>query len=245
MNSIFSMTTILSLVFLEIILSIDNLIFISALVSGLHGRYKEIAKFIGLSVALVARIALLFGLNHLMVLDKVFYTINFIAMEVTYKEMIFIIGGIFLVYKGLGGVIAIAKNEEIGTEELQLNKANSKLKNFLVVVFKIIMIDFIFSLDSIMVALALTPSLGIVIVATLISMVTLLISTNILSKILIKFPSLKLLAMCFIVMLGLVFVLDGFEIHIDKSYMHSALLFAVIFEIFDIIRIKNLDIKKL
>lgn len=245
MHNIYNMTTILSLVFLEIILSIDNLIFISALVSGLHGIYKEIAKFIGLSVALIARIILLFGLNHLIVLDKVFYVIDFIHMEITYKELIFIIGGIFLIYKGLGEVIAIAKNEDLGAEQLQLDKENSKLKNFFLVIFKIIMIDFLFSLDSIMVAVALTPSLGIIIAATLISMITLCVSTNVLSKVLVKFPSIKLLAMCFIVMLGLVFVLDGFEIHIDKSYMHSALLFAVIFEIFDIIRIKNLDIKKL
>jgi predicted tellurium resistance membrane protein TerC len=242
MNSV-SMPSIIALIFLEIILSIDNLIFISTLMTSVDKRYREIVKIIGISLALIMRLSLLFVVNHLMAIDKTFFYIG--SMEITYKEFLFIIGGFFLIYKASGEARKIVMNEhEIhNTPKKLIANENSALKVFINSILQIIVVDLIFSIDSVIVAIALVNDMKIIIIATLVSMATLLVSTTFLSKILTKYPSLKLLAMAFIIAIGIVFVLDGFEVHVERSYIHVALVFALIFEIFDIIRLKNLDEK--
>jgi predicted tellurium resistance membrane protein TerC len=241
----FSTSSIISLIFLEIILSIDNLIFISMLVGKMDKKYREITKIIGLGVALTIRLCLFFSVNNLLSMDKSFFYIG--SMEITYREFIFIIGGLFLIYKSTGEAKQIVmnekKNEQISEQSFYANK--SPIKKFFFAILQIIIIDLIFSIDSVIVAIAISPNMHAMIIATLVSMATLLVSTNFLSKILIKYPSLKLLAMSFIIAIGIIFVLDGFEIHIERSYIHFALVFALIFECFDIIRIKNLDEKNI
>ncbi len=239
-----SASSIISLIFLEIILSIDNLIFISAVVAKMGKKYREPIKIIGLGAALSIRLFLFFTINALLSMDKSFFYLG--TMDITYKEFIFIIGGLFLVYKGAGDAKEIVMNEKKDEDPNTIAgesfyKTHSPIQKFFFGILQIIFIDLIFSIDSVIVAIAIAPSMSAMVIATLASMATLLVSTNFLAKILIKYPSLKLLAMAFIIAIGIIFVLDGFEIHIERSYVHFALIFALIFECFDIIRIKNLD----
>ena len=244
MINISNMQSFISLIFLEVILSIDNLIFISTLMTTVSLRYKEITKFIGLGLALAIRLTLLFFINNILNMDQSFFYI--LKMEFTYKECIFIIGGFFLIYKAGGEMRKIITNEKEIIKCVKGSACNIKspFKQFLIVICQIIFIDFIFSIDSVIVAIALVSDMKIIIIATLVSMATLLVSTNYLARTLVKYPSLKLLAMAFIVAIGVVFILDGFEIHVERSYIHVALFFALVFEIFDIIRIKNLNEEK-
>jgi predicted tellurium resistance membrane protein TerC len=204
-------------------------------------RYKEATKFIGLGLALAMRLGLLFFVNNILNMDQSFFYIG--KLEMTYKECLFIVGGFFLIYKAGGEMRKIVMNEKEAPNAPKkiLRPGGSAFKQFIITVIQIIFIDFIFSIDSVIVAIALVSDMKIIIIATLVSMATLLVSTNYLAKILIKYPSIKLLAMAFIVAIGIVFVLDGFEVHFDRSYIHVALFFALIFEIFDIMRIKNLN----
>lgn len=235
-----SISSLLSLIFLEIILSIDNLIFISSLITKVDKKYREITKIIGLGLALVIRLCLFFSINTLLNMDKSFFYLG--SMEITYREFIFIIGGLFLIYKATDEAKQIVTNETKETNEKNtIQKNHSSIKKFFRAILQVIVADLVFSIDSVIVAIAIAPDIKVMIIATLVSMATLLVSTNFLSKILIKYPSLKLLGMSFIIGIGIIFVLDGFEIHIERSYIHFALLFALIFECFDIIRIKNLN----
>jgi predicted tellurium resistance membrane protein TerC len=243
MNTI-PMTSIISLIFLEIILSIDNLVFISTLMANVDKKYRETIKVIGVSLALGLRFGLLFFVTHIMSMNGHFFNLG--SMDITYKEFLFIIGGFFLIYKAASEARKIIMNEiDIPAEKKVIETQGLSTKMiFIKSIFQIIFIDLIFSIDSVIVAVALVQDIKIIIFATLVSMATLLVSTNFLANILIKYPSLKLLAMAFIIAIGIVFVLDGFEIHIERAYIHFALFFSLIFEIFDIVRLKNINNEK-
>ncbi len=232
-------STLLSLIFLEIILSVDNLIFVSVISSNLDPKYQGLARFIGVSTALAMRLLLLFFVGALLKIDKVFFSIA--RLEITYKDIVFIAGGIFLLYKSIIEIIKLVKNiKEIKNNKIFYN-GNSPIKKFFVVVLQIIFIDLIFSVDAIIIAVAMSVDMKVIVIATLVSMATLLVSINFLSKILEKYPSIKLLAMVFIAALGVIFILNGLSIPVNKSYLHAALLFCLIFECLDIMRLKNLQ----
>ena len=239
-----SVSSLISLIFLEIILSIDNLIFISTLMSNVDKKYRETIKFIGIGFALAIRLGLLFVVTHIMSMNHAFFHLG--SIEITYKEFLFIVGGFFLIYKAASEAQKIVMNEIESNDKPRTIKTenSSAIKIFIFSVAQIIFIDLIFSIDSVIVAIALVPDIKVIIMATLVSMATLLVSTNFLAKILTKYPSLKLLAMAFIIAIGIVFVLDGFGIHIERGYIHVALFFSLIFEILDIMRLKNLNNEK-
>jgi predicted tellurium resistance membrane protein TerC len=250
------------LIFLEIILSIDNLIFLSSLVSKLNDKQAKIARLIGLSFAFFFRLILIFSINYFLDLEKeVFLIFNF---SINLKKLIFFFGGIFLIYKTIPEIYEILfPKEKIinnNNENSEKNFISSFFKKnivsiigdkykfyiaFFLIVLEIILIDFIFSIDSILVAIALAPNMKILIIAMFVSSLTLFFLINYLTKILIRFPSMKLLCMFFIIFIGLLFILESFDINISRSYIGVAFGFGIIFETFDIIRIHNLEKKSI
>ena len=235
------MVSLVSLIFLEMILSIDNLIFISLVTSTLPPSIRELAKFIGLGAALLIRLGLLFFLNTLTNLNHSLIKLPFI--DLTIKEFIFIAGGIFLVFKSIKEIRKIVWANDIHNLEERKPKfikgEEGFVGQFIKAIAEIIFVDFVFSLDSIIVAIALVGDIKTITIAMIVSCLSLFISINFISGILDKRPSLKLLATSFVCMIGIFFILDGFELHFDRGYLNSALLFALIFEILDIIRGDN------
>lgn len=241
-----SITSIVTLIFLEIILSIDNLIFIATISSKMKGRYKELTKIVGLSLAFGMRILLLMFMDFVFKIKATFIHLG--SIEITYKEFIFIAGGLLLIYKsGLESKkIILAEDENNHHDETQIIDAkNSEIKNFLYAIFQITFIDLIFSVDSVIVAIALVPDIKIVIFAVSISILTLFFSVNKLADTLDKYPNIRLLAMIFIIGVGALFILHGFEIYVSKNYLNVAFFFSIIFVICDIIRSRNTEKKSL
>jgi predicted tellurium resistance membrane protein TerC len=233
----------ITLIFLELILSIDNLIFISTLMLSVEKKYRLHIKIIGLSFAFAFRVLFLLLVNYLVKLNTTLFSL--MSLDFSYKEMLFLTGGLFLIYKSGKQVIKIVFNLKNMIEDKMQNiecidkKAEFNKKIFFTTICQIILIDCIFSLDSVIVAVALVPDVKLIILAVMFSMIFLLFSIDKISDLLSKYQNIRLLAMTFILVLGFVFVLNGFSIYISKSYINTALISCVIFSILDNLRIKN------
>lgn len=248
------MVSIFTLIFLEIILSIDNLVFLSSLTSKLSEKQGKIARFIGLCFALSFRFIFIFLIQYFFNLEKEIFKI--FNLHFNFRDLIFLFGGLFLIYKTIPEIFQILfpstkKNKESEDQSIFLKnfkKSSNSRKNFykifFIVILEIIFVDFIFSIDSVLVAIALSPSLNVLIVAMIISMLILFFSVSFLTKMLIKFPSMKLLCMFFIILIGFMFVLQSFGLEIPRSYINTAFIFGIVFETCDIIRINNLEKRK-
>jgi predicted tellurium resistance membrane protein TerC len=247
------MFSILTLIFLEIILSIDNLVFLSSQASSLSPERRKFARSVGLFFGFCFRLSFLFFIQSFFDLEK--KVLSFFGFfDFNFRELIFLFGGCFLIYKSIVEIWKIlypgGSSEDLMQNFHQENEGlfrffkRNKSKNhkiFFFVILEIIFIDFIFSIDSILVAIALAPDIKILALAMMISSSTLFFSVDFLAKMLLKFPSMKLLCMFFIILIGAFFILEAFQIHIPKSYINSAFIFGIIFETFDIIRINNLE----
>jgi predicted tellurium resistance membrane protein TerC len=202
---------------LEIILGIDNVIFIALLVQHLEKNLRKKARFIGLSLALIFRIIMLFCATWIMKLTKPLFTI--FSFDVSGRSLLLIIGGLFLVVKGALELIEMFKKDHQGPKE-------SKETKFFKIISQIIFIDVILSFDSIITAVALTNELSIMIIAVVIAMIIMLISASKISKYIYENPSIKVLALAFIIMVGVLLTLNGFDIYIDKAYLYFAIFFS-------------------
>ena len=237
MEAIFTYEIILSfltLTFLEIILGIDNIIFIAIVVHNLPDRYKDRARFIGIALALIIRVVMLFTLSWVMTLTKPIFTLY--EIDFSFNNLLLIIGGIFLIIKS---GMEIYSDVHDG---LNAHKEKNKLivkETFFGAVMQIAFIDFIFSFDSIITAIGMTRNLPIIICAVFISMIVMLFSSNKISKILQQHPSLKIMALAFIFMIGVILILDGMHYHVSKNYLYFALFFSIAVESLNIIAKKR------
>ena len=271
-----SIISVLTLILLEIILSIDNLIFVVTISERMSGHFKEPVKFFGLTIALFLRAVFLvrviglsmaflmrgifvFSIDSIFKMKTTFFTIG--SQDFTYKELIFIFGGLLLIYKsGMESKRIIlcedeikkqkideAKRKEAEIKESHYTSNNQPIKSnhrtdfaaFFIAIFQIILVDLVFSIDSVLIAIALVPDVRIIMLAVFISMLTLFFSLNALSDIMKKYQNLKLLAMLFIIGVGFLFIFKGLGLEINKNYLNASFIFSIIFAIFDIIRRKN------
>jgi predicted tellurium resistance membrane protein TerC len=216
----------ISLVFLEIILSIDNLIFISILISNVHSKYSKYIKFVGLIGAFSIRILLLFLINFVLHLKNSLLSIG--QFNFSYKEIIFFLGGIFLIYKSAQEVYKIISHISEIKSQPKINKS-SEWKKFIFAVLQVIAIDFVFSLDSILVAIVMVQDIKLIIGAVLIAMTILFVSVDKVGEIMQKHQNIKLLANLFVLALGVVFVLESFGVHVPKSYLNTGLFSCMVF----------------
>ena len=220
-----SLLNLLTLTGLEIILGVDNVIFIALLVQHLQGKERVKARFIGLSLALFARIGMLFGASWIMQLTYPLFTIfNF---AVTGRSLLLIIGGLFLIIKSILELV-----ELFGEHEHEM--VESKAAKFLKIICQIIFIDIILSFDSIITAVGISNDLPVMIVAVVIAMVIMLIASNPIGEFIYANSSIKILALAFIAFVGVMLVLNGVNIEFDKGYLYFSMLFAGIVETINI-----------
>jgi predicted tellurium resistance membrane protein TerC len=217
--------SLLTLTVLEIVLGIDNIVFISILAGKLPAEQQAKARQTGLSLALITRVLLLCGLAWMVKLTApLFYIPAFGPLDkphpVSGRDLILIIGGLFLLWKSTREI-----HEKLEGED---GAVTSRLApNFLSVVIQILLLDIVFSLDSVITAVGMARQLGVMIAAVIIALVFMLIFSGRISDFIHRHPTLKMLALSFLLLIGCALVAEGFHKEIPKGYIYFAMAFSV------------------
>lgn len=207
-----------TLVALEIVLGIDNIIFISILVGRLPAQQRNIARQIGLSLAMLTRLALLFSLVWVMGLVEPLITV--FNQEVSGRDIILILGGLFLLAKSTHEIHS-------SLEIVQQTEAVSRLAGFYSILVQIAVLDIVFSLDSVITAVGLVEHLSIMVIAIIISVVVMLFSAKPIGEFVDRNPTIKMLALSFLLLIGFTLIAEGFDVHIPKGYIYFAMAFSI------------------
>jgi predicted tellurium resistance membrane protein TerC len=214
--------SLLTLTFLEIVLGIDNIVFISITADRLPAADQKKARNLGILLALLVRIGLLFTVSWIIGLKEPF--VSFGDFDLSFRDLILIVGGLFLLAKSTSEIHAKLEGDE---EEIGAAKAVS-LRGAII---QIILLDVVFSLDSILTAVGLVDEVLIIIIAILISLGVMLTFATRISNFINQHPAMKLLAVSFLMMIGLVLVVEGLHVHVPKGYIYFAMAFALGIEI--------------
>ena len=210
---------------LELVLGIDNIIFISIVVDKLPKETREFARKLGLFLAMFMRIGLLLALSWIVGMTEPVFTVFDIGFSG--RDLILIGGGLFLIWKSTGEVHQLLEGEE-GEESRKI--ANS----FAGVILQIMMIDLIFSLDSIITAVGMVREVGVMIAAVVASVGLMMLFASAIGRFVSEHPTIKMLALSFLVVVGVVLIADGFGHHVPKGYIYFAMAFSVCVEMLNI-----------
>jgi len=222
---------LLTLTALEIVLGIDNIIFLSVLVSGVPPAQAKRARQIGLALALAFRILLLSLLVWLIGMTEAVFTVKDLAFS--WRDIILIGGGLFLIAKATHEI----HNEVDARDETHDSK--SKANAFFWVIVQIIIIDMVFSLDSIITAIGMVQELSIMIAAVIIACVIMYVASGPVARFVTEHPTTKMLALAFLVLIGVALVADGFKFHIPRGYIYFAIAFSAAVEMFNVLASRN------
>ncbi|WP_438278816.1 TerC family protein [Nitrobacter sp.] len=222
---------LLTLTVLEIVLGIDNVIFLSVIVSRIPPPQAKRARQIGLALALVFRILLLSILVWLIGLTTPVFTVKEFAFS--WRDVILIGGGLFLIAKAtheIHGEVEAREPEERGV---------SKSSAFFWIIVQIIIVDMVFSLDSIITAIGMAKDLEIMIAAVIIACFVMYVSSGPVARFVAEHPTTKMLALTFLVLIGVALVADGFHFHIPRAYIYFAMAFSAAVELFNVLARRN------
>jgi predicted tellurium resistance membrane protein TerC len=222
---------LLTLTSLEIVLGIDNVIFISVIVSRIPERQADRARQIGLALALVFRIVLLSALVWLIGLTEPVFTLG--GYGFAWRDIILIGGGLFLIAKATHEIHGEVEADEGGREDASGRTA------FFMVIAQIIVIDIVFSLDSIITAIGMAQDLEIMIAAVVIACLVMYLSSGPVARFVAEHPTTKMLALAFLVLIGVALVADGFQFHIPRGYIYFAIAFSAAVEFFNVLARRN------
>ncbi len=211
---------------LEIVLGIDNIIFISILVAKLPDKQRDKARQIGIMLAMLTRLALLFSISWVMGLTEPWFTI--FGEEISGRDVILIGGGLFLLAKSTH---EIHSSVEGATESSNTTKVAS---SFGMVLIQIAILDIVFSLDSVITAVGLVDHVSIMAIAIIIAVGVMLFASKAISDFVDDHPTIKILALSFLIIVGLTLMLEGLDFHIPKGYIYFAMLFSLSVEMINI-----------
>jgi len=218
---------LLTLIFLEIILGVDNIIFISIVSSKLPKEQQAKARTIGLMMALVFRVFLLMGITYIIKLTEPVFTIDFLGFVqgFSWRDLILLAGGLFLIAKSTSEIHH--KISGAGQSEQKQGAKGSMSK----IIFQIILLDIVFSFDSILTAIGLVDQIILMIIAVVVAMVVMMIFTGAISRFIEARPTLQILALSFLILIGVMLVAEGFGEHVPKGYIYFSVAFSLIVEI--------------
>ena len=222
---------LVTLTALEIILGIDNIVFISVLVSRCSPEDAKRARQIGLALALVFRIILLLGLTWLMKLT--YPVISALGRDFSWHDIILIVGGLFLIAKATHEIHAEVEADEPEDAGAKVYAA------FSLIVLQIVAVDLIFSVNSIVTAIGLAKDIEIMIIAVVLAMIVMYVASGPVAHFVANHPTTKMLALAFLVMIGVALVADGFDFHIPRGYIYSSMVFAGAVELFNVLAGRN------
>lgn len=225
--------SLLTLIFLEIVLGVDNIIFISIISGKLPHHQQKRARNIGLLFAMIFRVLLLLGINWIIGLKQPIATLDFMAfmnqdqpLELSWKDIILLAGGLFLIVKS-----TLEIHHKMQDIEHESKEQAKKISNAIAgVIVQIILIDLVFSLDSILTAVGLVDNVIIMIIAVVIAIGVMMLFAGGISRIVNKYPSLQMLALSFLVVIGVLLVAEGIHQHISKNIIYSCLAFSLVVE---------------
>ncbi len=215
--------TLLTLSALEIVLGIDNLVFISIAVSKLPEHRRPFARKLGIAVACITRILLLVSLAYLAHMEANLFSVA--GMGISMRDLVLILGGLFLIIKGTMEIRELITGGE--DEDPTTTKASAV---FGMVIAQIAIIDIVFSLDSVITAVGIADHIPVMVAAILLSVAVMLLAANPLGRFIDANPTVKMLALAFILLIGAVLILDGLDVHVPKPYIYSAMGFSVLVE---------------
>ena len=216
----------LTLTFLEIVLGIDNIIFLSILVSRLPPELQQRGRVLGLAFAMVTRIGLLFSLVWLTGLVEPWFTV--LGEEISGRDLILFVGGLFLLWKSVNEIHAALE----GAEQVQ---TNVKLRaNILSVAIQIGLIDIVFSLDSVLTAVGLANQVSVMVAAIVIAVLVMMFLARPIHEYIEQHPTIKMLALSFLILIGVALIGESLEFHVPKGYLYFAMAFSVGVEMINI-----------
>ena len=219
--------SLLTLTALEIVLGIDNLVFLTIITNRLPMHQREAGRKIGLSLALGTRLALLATLSWIVSLT--YPVLSMFGQDFSWRDLILIGGGLFLFVKAIHEIHGTMEPED-DDSEVGGNVVAKALPSFGMTVVQIAIIDIIFSLDSVITAVGMVDTLWVMVVAVVISMIIMLLASTPLANFVSAHPTIKMLALSFLLLIGVFLIADGFGLHIPKGYLYFALAFSVIVE---------------
>lgn len=221
--SIENLIALLTLTSLEIVLGIDNIVFIAIIAGRLKAEERNSARLIGLGLAVITRLLLLFTLSFLASLTDPIVSIPLTARALSGRDIILLVGGLFLIYKATKEI-----REKTVHEESELRQdGGAKAPTMRSVVTQIILIDIVFSLDSVITAVGMTNNLPVMSTAVILAVVVMLLFSGFIVRFIEANPTIKMLALSFLLMIGLVLVADGLGHHIQKGYIYFAMAFSL------------------
>jgi len=216
---------LLTLTVLEIVLGIDNIIFISILAGKLPAEKRKRARIIGLSLAMITRIGLLFSLTWIMHIT--FPLFNILGQEISWRDLILILGGLFLLAKSTYEIHDKLEGEE--------GKASAKtFPSFNTVIIQIMLLDIVFSLDSVITAVGMVDKLMVMIIAVVIAVIFMMWFSGKINDFVEDHPTIKMLALSFLLLIGVTLIAEGFDQHIPKGYIYFAMAFSVFVEMLNL-----------
>lgn len=216
---------LVTLTALEIVLGIDNIIFISIQAGKLPAHQQEKARLVGLGLAMFIRIALLFSLTWLMGLTSPLFTV--LSNEISGRDLILLSGGLFLIWKSTMEI-----HEKLEGEEEHLTTRT--VATFGAVIVQILLLDIVFSLDSIITALGMANQLAVMVAAVVIAVGFMMLFSGKISAFVESHPTIKMLALSFLLLIGVALIGDGMDMHIPKGYIYFAMAFSVMVEMLNL-----------
>src|SRR5687768_14230400 len=215
----------LTLTALELVLGIDNVVFISLLAGKLPHAEQQRARSVGLALAMLMRIALLFSISWIIGLTAPLFTV--LRQEISGRDLILIVGGLFLLGKSTHEIHAKLEGEE--------GHASARVKpSFINVIIQILLLDVVFSLDSVITAVGMADNLAIMIAAVVVAVVFMMVFAGPISGFVERHPTVKMLALSFLLLIGVTLIADGFDRHIPKGYIYFSMAFSVFVEMLNL-----------
>jgi predicted tellurium resistance membrane protein TerC len=225
---------IATLTTLEIVLGIDNIVFIAIVSERLPEHQQSSARRVGLIIALVMRLALLFALSWIMGLERVLFTVPYVDVAVTGRSLILFAGGLFLIWKATTEIYH--KTEGVDEEGAHIHGKTATYGGVLV---QIAIMDMVFSLDSIITAIGMVDEILLMVIAIVLAVIVMVIFANPVSRFVNENPSVKILALAFLMLIGVLLVAEGTGREIEKGYIYFAMGFSLIVELLNMRYRKN------
>lgn len=229
--------SLVTLTVLEIVLGIDNIVFISILAGKLPTNEQNKARTLGLGLAMITRVLLLLSLNWIMQLTAPLFNLGtsigisspewIERLAISGRDLILIIGGLFLIYKSTAEI-----HEKLEGEEHSDNAKTAK--SFASVIIQILLLDIVFSLDSVITAVGMAEHIEVMIAAVIVAVIVMMFSSGAISRFVNNHPTVKMLALSFLLLIGVSLLAEGFEQHIPKGYIYFAMAFSVLVEMLNL-----------
>jgi predicted tellurium resistance membrane protein TerC len=224
-NSAEGWIALLTLTVLEIVLGIDNIVFISILAGKLPPHDRERARVLGLSLAMITRIALLMSITWVMGLTAALFDV--FEHEVSGRDLILLVGGLFLIAKSTREIHGSLEGEE--------GHASTRAAvSFSSTILQILLLDIVFSLDSVITAVGMAEAVSIMILAVVVAVIVMLVASRSIAAFVDRHPTVKMLALSFLILIGVSLIGEGFDLHIPKGYIYFAMGFSVLVEMLNL-----------